>query len=533
MIALSSALSLALALVLGSPTWQEPEAEGPAPEDLQPKLAQLDGEIAIIPFTLDGGRPVPLIEAKVNGKGPFLFFYDTGASVCILDTGFVEELGLESLGTTEVGDHTANARIPAERVEMATLELAGMRFESVPALAFDRSRLRGAEIRGVLGLPLFHDHLLTLDYQKGQMEISRQTLTEQGLGVVPYGGGLLPEMMISVGGKEISCHLDSGSPTGLMLPTSFVEDQAHKSEPTKVGEARTVNSVLEIWSVQLDATAVIAGTEFTDPVVVYNEMIPNALIGYQTLKDMVLTIDQRSKLLRLLPTDTYADHEKVERAVLDYAESYYEVKPEYVERSIHSDLAKIGYVEKGESWEAHPMDYAGFMAMVQWFVQSEQVPEPGPKEVVVLAMTDQTALVQLTGSWGIDYMHLARFDGRWQTRHAVWQSMPKSRPAAAIEQDRASVEQTALSYLAAMSNSQPELLDQCVHADVVEFGFTGRDPEASEATEEATGHAQVLGVMDRVACVELTAPWGVEYLNLVLGEDGKWRIRHILSHFDS
>jgi predicted aspartyl protease len=556
MFALTPAFSLVLTLILGPPAWQAPETEGPMPEDLQPKLVELEGELAIIPFTLDGGRPIPLVEAMVNGKGPFLFFYDTGASVCVLDTGFVEELELTSLGKAEVGDHTANARISAERVEMATLEFDGIRFEGVPALAFDRSKLGGAKIRGVLGLPLFHDHLLTIDYQKGRMEISNQTLPEEGLGIVPYGGGLLPEMSISVGDKEISCHIDSGSPTGLMLPTSFVEGQTFKNDPTKIGQARTVNSVLDIWSVQLDATAIIAGTEFIDPIVVYNDMVPNALIGYQILKDMVLSIDQSSKRLRLLPTGTRSDLEEIERAVLDYAESYYEVAPEYAERSIHPELAKIGFVWKDGQWETHPMDYDGFMAMVQWFVQSERIPEPGPKEVVVLAATDQTALVKLTGSWGIDYMQLARFDDRWQTRHVVWQSAPEPRDVGALERDRAAVERAVRDYLAAMYKERSELIEKSVHPDMVALGFSRKAPEQDYRTREMTleqlreragswnfdgskvsdvspNEVKLLGVMDRVACVKLTAAWGVDYLNLIKGEDGNWLIMHVMSQAES
>ena len=133
------------------------------------------------------------------------------------------------------------------------------------------------------------------------LEISEETLPEEGQGIVPYGGALMPEIPIRVGDREISCHLDSGSPSGLMIPTEFAESLPWKGEPRQVGQARTVNSVLEIWSVQLDATAVIAGNELVDPQVLYNDRVPNALIGYQVLKDLTLTMDQRTKRVRLVP----------------------------------------------------------------------------------------------------------------------------------------------------------------------------------------------------------------------------------------
>ena len=38
-----------------------------------------------------------------------------------------------------------------------------------------------------------------------------------------------------------------------------------------------------------------------------------------------------------------ADRAAVERAALDYVEGVYEVKPELIERSVHPDLAKVGF----------------------------------------------------------------------------------------------------------------------------------------------------------------------------------------------
>jgi hypothetical protein len=34
---------------------------------------------------------------------------------------------------------------------------------------------------------------------------------------------------------------------------------------------------------------------------------------------------------------------------------------------------------------------------------------------------DQTASAKLTAQWGIDYLLLARYDGRWMITHVLWQ----------------------------------------------------------------------------------------------------------------
>src|SRR4051794_33436943 len=46
-----------------------------------------------VPMLDFGGRPV--VEVMINGKGPYKFIFDTGASVNVLDTSVTAELGLD------------------------------------------------------------------------------------------------------------------------------------------------------------------------------------------------------------------------------------------------------------------------------------------------------------------------------------------------------------------------------------------------------------------------------------------------------
>ncbi len=45
-----------------------------------------------------------------------------------------------------------------------------------------------------------------------------------------------------------------------------------------------------------------------------------------------------------------------------------------------------------------------------------------PKEVTIYDVLDQTATVKLVAEWGIDFMHLAKFDGKWTIINVLWQS---------------------------------------------------------------------------------------------------------------
>ena len=46
------------------------------------------------------------------------------------------------------------------------------------------------------------------------------------------------------------------------------------------------------------------------------------------------------------------------------------------------------------------------------------------KTVDVLDALDQTAVAKVTASWGVDYLLLAKFDGKWKISQIIWQSPP-------------------------------------------------------------------------------------------------------------
>ena len=53
------------------------------------------------------------------------------------------------------------------------------------------------------------------------------------------------------------------------------------------------------------------------------------------------------------------DHAAVEAAVLDYVEGIYDVEPDRIERSVHKDLKKYGFLKEGADapYQGMPMTY--------------------------------------------------------------------------------------------------------------------------------------------------------------------------------
>lgn len=125
---------------------------------------------------------------------------------------------------------------------------------------------------------------------------------------------------------------------------------------------------------------------------------------------------------------TPADREAVRQAALDYVEGIYNVEPSRIERSVHPKLAKLGFYRPPAEDAYRPgsaMTFERLVEIAKNYNKEGKTPKDAPKEVTVLDMLDQTATVKLVAEWGVDYMHLAKFDGKWMIVNVLWQSPPK------------------------------------------------------------------------------------------------------------
>ena len=129
----------------------------------------------------------------------------------------------------------------------------------------------------------------------------------------------------------------------------------------------------------------------------------------------------------VIPAQSSGQPESVKQAVLDYVEGVYEVSPTRIERSIHPDLAKRGFfIKKGETvYSPHTMTFPQLVELSKNYNKNGHVPKDAPKEVVMYDISDQTASAKLIAVWGIDYIHLAKYDGKWKIINVLWQSPPK------------------------------------------------------------------------------------------------------------
>ena len=121
------------------------------------------------------------------------------------------------------------------------------------------------------------------------------------------------------------------------------------------------------------------------------------------------------------------DHDAVRRAALDYLEGFYTGDSTLHIRSIRPEVFKYGFSRNPETGEyrGSQMTWPRFHAFTNR-VRTNNTPAPAsaPKEVLIFEVLDQTASAKVTAWWGIDYLLLGKYDGKWMISHVLWQSPP-------------------------------------------------------------------------------------------------------------
>lgn len=120
-----------------------------------------------------------------------------------------------------------------------------------------------------------------------------------------------------------------------------------------------------------------------------------------------------------------SDAELIKQTALDYIEGWYEGNAERMERALHPELAKriVRTDPKGRSG----LGQMGAMTLVQSTRAGggKTTPkEKQQKDVSVLDIFGNTASAKVVASDWIDYLHLAKWNGRWVIVNVLWELKP-------------------------------------------------------------------------------------------------------------
>ncbi len=129
-------------------------------------------------------------------------------------------------------------------------------------------------------------------------------------------------------------------------------------------------------------------------------------------------------------TAAVADTQKaaITQTALDYIEGWYTGDVERMERALHPELAKriVHTNPQGQS----RLDQMGAMSLVQGTRRGfgKQTPkEKQLKEITILDVFENAASVKIVASDWIDYLHIAKFNGRWVIVNVLWELKPEKK----------------------------------------------------------------------------------------------------------
>lgn len=255
----------------------------------------------VIPMELSVGRPS--IEMKLNGKGPYKFLFDTGSGAeLVLDQSLATELALTPTGTQRIGDPNSPEAIEAQVVNVASVAVADLSLTDVKGICWKREAMGISDFpRGVVGLGLFRDRVVTLDYPAKKMIVEAGALPEpDGRTVLKatFDDGI-PSIPIDVAGTAFRAHLDSGSTGFLGLPAASAKTLPLEAAPVQVGRARTASGDYSVLEARLKGAVTIGGLGLDNPKLRFVDL-PNANLGSDLLRTLVVSVDRKNERVRLV-----------------------------------------------------------------------------------------------------------------------------------------------------------------------------------------------------------------------------------------
>jgi hypothetical protein len=123
-----------------------------------------------------------------------------------------------------------------------------------------------------------------------------------------------------------------------------------------------------------------------------------------------------------------ADATAIKQTALDYIEGWYEGNAERMERALHPELAKriVRTNQEGNS----RLDQMSAMSLVLGTRRGggkNTTAEKQQKDVTILDVYENAASVKVVASDWIDYLHMAKFNGRWVIVNVLWELKPQKK----------------------------------------------------------------------------------------------------------
>jgi hypothetical protein len=123
---------------------------------------------------------------------------------------------------------------------------------------------------------------------------------------------------------------------------------------------------------------------------------------------------------------TAADSSAIKQAALDYIEGWYEGNAERMERALHPELAKR--IVNTDARGRNSLGQQGALTLINNTKSGGGKDTPVDqrrKDVRILDIFGNAASVRIDASTWVDYLHVAKWRGRWVIVNVLWELRPQ------------------------------------------------------------------------------------------------------------
>jgi len=281
-----------------------------------------------IPISLKGAHI--LTSVRVNGRGPYTFFLDTGAGASCLNAALAESLGLPSAGAVEARGVSGSTTVSYVRVDSLAIGGATLLSQTLVALPLEEiGTLMEASIDGILGYDFFSRFAVRIDYEKKIVSLAAPDAFTPPAGVEPLPITLesnVPAVRGVVNGRHDGLfRIDTGSGSSLDLHGPFVAEHRLLETARRVAHRpfAGVGGVVVSAVARLDTFAIgpyvmrdlVTGhSEVTEGVFASTSYAGN--IGGGVLRRFTVTLDYEGKRIFLEPNARFDERDPYDRSGL-------------------------------------------------------------------------------------------------------------------------------------------------------------------------------------------------------------------------
>lgn len=231
----------------------------------------------------------PYFQVYVNGKGPFTFVFDTGASHTLVSSKVVA-----AASTPVVFDRNGDRDV----VAVSDLDVGGVHLKDVWAIHDD-----DFGVDGILGFRAFGNANLLFDLVQRELVVSRAPIRPRRSFELPFDAPHnIPRVPVRIGTRLVPILIDTGDDAyGLELRPDDLGDAATEHSPTMAGSVLNGAKVQSTQVTTLRDPVGLGPTSASQAVVGVNADLPESDLGYDVLRQFRFVIDPEAQVVRFQP----------------------------------------------------------------------------------------------------------------------------------------------------------------------------------------------------------------------------------------